>query len=106
MARLTYSHDPTRCSAAVQEAGLKVLLRPGPCERETLGPAHAPVASLGACSHRAAGVQTKSDRLAHVPAHTSLLPHACPLADICAEWDNGGFPHWFASSKVRWAWHL
>ena len=19
---------------------------------------------------------------------------------ICAEWDNGGFPHWFASSKA------
>ncbi|KAI7843402.1 hypothetical protein COHA_003000 [Chlorella ohadii] len=42
--------DLERWMDLIQEAGLKVLLRPGPY--------------------------------------------------ICAEWDNGGFPHWFASSKV------
>lgn len=32
------------------------------------------------------------------PSHAPALAHTA--ADICAEWDNGGFPHWFASSKV------
>lgn len=45
-------------------------------------------------------------RVCFTPLVPTTPPPLPPLlcADICAEWDNGGFPHWFASSEVRCSW--
>ncbi|KAL4853981.1 Glutamate-1-semialdehyde 2 [Chlorella vulgaris] len=67
--------DIERWIALIKEVGLKVLLRPGPCECHCLA-------------------------LVDFLFWWYIVGLVMYAADICAEWENGGFPSWFASSKV------
>lgn len=90
---------PLRCHRP-QEAGLKVLLRPGPCENphalQHRMHAQAAACNVSCCLH------SSCMRPARSLMRVCVCNLVCP-ADICAEWDNGGFPHWFASSKASTA---